>query len=385
MQKKSTIIQNMSIDFFSKMVYYIKENKNSGRDNMNAKEIIAQFNSDASLTPYGNGHINDTYVTNRLIIQRINTDIFKDADGLMKNIVGVTEHLRKKIEEAGGDTERETLTVVPTQDGKAYYKAEDGSCYRAYNLIEDSVSYEIVSAPLLYRAAKAFGKFQNMLDDYPADTLFEIIPNFHNTAKRYDNLMKAAENDVCGRLASVKKEFDFACARKDDTPVVLDAIEKGLIPLRVTHNDTKLNNVLFDNKTQAPVSVIDLDTVMPGSYLYDFGDAIRSGATHAAEDEQNLDIVDFDLDLYKAFAKGYIEQCGASLTDVEIELLPYASIMLTLECGIRFLTDHLNGDTYFKIHREGHNLDRCRTQFKLVYEMEQNLDKLKEIINSLVK
>lgn len=348
---------------------------------MNAKEIIAQFNSDASLTPYGNGHINDTYVTNRLIIQRINTDIFKDADGLMKNIVSVTEHLRKKIEEADGDPERETLTVVPTLDGKSYYRASDGSCYRAYNLIEDSVSYEIVSAPLLYRAAKAFGKFQNMLDDYPAETLYEIIPDFHNTAKRFDNLMKAAENDSCGRLASVKKEFDFACARKDDTPVVLDAIEKGLVPLRVTHNDTKLNNVLFDKYTDDGICVIDLDTVMPGSLLYDFGDALRFGGASGAEDEKDLDKIYFQLDKFKSFTKGFIEEVGSKLTKTEAELLPFSVKLLTLECGMRFLTDYLEGDTYFKTHYEGHNLDRCRTQFKLVADIERKMSDMTEIVN----
>lgn len=348
---------------------------------MNAKEIIAQFNSDASLTPYGNGHINDTYVTNRLIIQRINTDIFKDADGLMKNIVSVTEHLRKKIEEADGDPERETLTVVPTLDGKSYYRASDGSCYRAYNLIEDSVSYEIVSAPLLYRAAKAFGKFQNMLDDYPADTLCEIIPDFHNTAKRYENLMKAAENDSCGRLASVKKDFDFACARKSDTTIVLDAIANGLIPLRVTHNDTKLNNVLFDKYTDDGICVIDLDTVMPGSLLYDFGDALRFGGASGAEDEKDLDKIYFQLDKFKSFTKGFIEEVGSKLTKTEAELLPFSVKLLTLECGMRFLTDYLEGDTYFKTHYEGHNLDRCRTQFKLVADIERKMPDMTEIVN----
>lgn len=348
---------------------------------MNAKEIIAQFNSDASLSPYGNGHINDTYVTNRLIIQRINTDIFKNADNLMENIIGVTEHLRKKIDATGGDSSRETLTVVRTLDGKNYYRATDGSCYRAYNLIEDSVSYEIVSAPLLYRAAKAFGKFQNMLDDYPAETLYEIIPDFHNTAKRFDNLMKAAENDSCGRLSSVKKEFDFACARKADTSVVLDAIEKGLVPLRVTHNDTKLNNVLFDKYTDDGICVIDLDTVMPGSLLYDFGDALRFGGASGAEDEKDLDKIYFQLDKFKSFTKGFIEEVGTKLTKTEAELLPFSVKLLTLECGMRFLTDYLEGDTYFKTHYEGQNLDRCRTQFKLVEDIERKMSDMTEIVS----
>ncbi len=348
---------------------------------MNAKEIIAQFNSEATLIPYGNGHINDTYVTNRLIIQKINTDIFKDADGLMANIIGVTEHLSKKIEAAGGDTARETLTVVPTIDGKSYYRASDGSCYRAYNLIEDSVSYEIVSAPLLYRAARAFGKFQNMLSDYPADSLVEIIPDFHNTTKRYNNLVNAAENDSCGRLASVQKEYKFACDRKNDTGIVLDAIEKGLVPLRVTHNDTKLNNVLFDKYTDDGICVIDLDTVMPGSLLYDFGDALRFGGASGAEDEKDLDKIYFQLDKFKSFTKGFIEEVGTKLTKTEAELLPFSVKLLTLECGMRFLTDYLEGDSYFKIHYEGQNLDRCRTQFKLVEDIERKMDDMTEIVN----
>ncbi len=347
---------------------------------MNAKEIIAQFNSDASLTPYGNGHINDTYVTNRLIIQRINTDIFKDTDGLMKNIIGVTEHLRKKIAEADGDPSRETLTVVPTLNGKSYYKAPDGSCYRAYNLVEDTVSHEIVSAPLLYRAAKAFGKFQNMLDDYPAETLVEVIPDFHNTVKRYENLINAAKINSYGRLSSVQREFDFACSKKNETSVVTDAIAQGLVPLRVTHNDTKLNNVLFDKYTDDGICVIDLDTVMPGSLLYDFGDALRFGGASGAEDEKDLDKIYFQIDKFKSFTKGFLEEVGNKLTKTEAELLPFSVKLLTLECGMRFLTDYLEGDTYFKTHYEGQNLDRCRTQFKLFEDIERKMPDMTEIV-----
>lgn len=347
---------------------------------MNSKEIIAQFNSDTKLVPYGNGHINDTYVTKQLIIQRINTDIFKDTDRLMDNIISVTDFLREKIIKAGGDPERETMKVVPTLSGEKYFKAPDGSCYRAYNFITDSVSYEIVSAPLLYRAAKAFGKFQNMLDDYPTDTLFEVIPDFHNTPKRFENLMNAAQKDVCGRLDGVKREFDFACQRKADTSVVTDAIEKGLVPVRVTHNDTKLNNVLFDKYTDDGICVIDLDTVMPGSLLYDFGDALRFGGASGAEDEKDLDKIYFQLDKFKSFTKGFIEEVGTKLTKTEAELLPFSVKLLTLECGMRFLTDYLEGDTYFKTNYDGQNLDRTRTQFKLVADIERKLPEMDEIV-----
>ena len=339
--------------------------------------------------PVGNGHINCTYLVktanNSYCLQKINTSIFKDLDGLMNNIEAVTEHIRKKSIALGRNPYRSTLKFLTANTGKSYVKI-DGAAYRMYHFIDDVFTIEKMENPNhFYLSGVAFGEFANFLSDFDASVLSETIKNFHNTVSRYNDFEVAIKNNISGRADEVTAEIEFVRQRKDFVSMFVDRLSDGSLPLRVTHNDTKLNNVLFDNKTQAPVSVIDLDTVMPGSYLYDFGDAIRSGATHAAEDEQNLDIVDFDLDLYKAFAKGYIEQCGASLTDVEIELLPYASIMLTLECGIRFLTDHLNGDTYFKIHREGHNLDRCRTQFKLVYEMEQNLDKLKEIINSLVK
>ncbi len=351
---------------------------------MNAKEIISQFNSDHTLIPYGNGHINDTFVTNNLIIQRINTDIFSNPDHLMENIINITEFLSKKITAAGGDPERETLTVVPTLSGKSYYKAQDGSCYRAYSFIEDSVSYDIVSAPLLYRAAKAFGKFQNMLSDYPANTLHEIIPKFHDTYNRFCNLVNAAEKDVCGRLESVRAEFEFAMAHEEDTKIVLDGIKNGEIPLRVTHNDTKLNNVLFDKLTDDGICVIDLDTVMPGSILYDYGDALRFGGASGVEDEKNLDKIYFELDKFKSFTKGFLEEVGTKLTPREIELLPFSAKLLSLECGMRFLTDYLEGDNYFKTHYEGQNLDRTRTQFKLVVDIEKKMPEMTAIVEKYI-
>ena len=338
--------------------------------------------------PVGNGHINSTYLVktknNSYCLQKINTNIFKDLDGLMNNIEGVTHHIRKKSILLGRNPYRSTLKFLTAYTGKTYVVVDD-SAYRMYHFIDDVFTIEKMENPEhFYLSGVAFGEFANFLSDFDATSLSETIKNFHNTVSRYNDFEDAVSKNISGRADDVAEEIAFVRARKDFTSMFVDKLADGSLPLRVTHNDTKLNNVLFDSKTDTPVAVIDLDTVMPGSYLYDFGDAIRSGATHAAEDEKNLDLVDFDLDLYRAFAKGYLEQCASSLTKTEIELLPYASIMLTFECGMRFLADHLNGDTYFKIHREGHNLDRCRTQFKLVYEMEKNLDKMKEIITSLI-
>ncbi len=338
--------------------------------------------------PVGNGHINSTYLVktanNSYCLQKINTSIFKDIDGLMNNIEAVTDHIRKKSIALGRNPYRSTLKFLTANTGKSYVLIDDAA-YRMYHYIDDVFTIEkMEKAEHFYLSGVAFGEFANFLSDFDASCLAETIKNFHNTASRYNDFEAAITANASGRAGKVENEIAFVRARRDFMSMFVDKLANGELPLRVTHNDTKLNNVLFDNKTEAPVAVIDLDTVMPGSYLYDFGDAIRSGATHAAEDEPNLDLVDFDLDLYLAFAKGYLEQCGKSLTKTEIELLPYASIMLTLECGMRFLTDHINGDTYFRISREGHNLDRCRTQFKLVAEMEKNLDKMREIINSLL-
>ena len=357
----------------------------------NLKKVIISFIGDIDFkdpVPVGNGHINSTYfvktANNSYCLQKINTSIFKDLDGLMNNIELVTHHIRKKSIALGRNPYRSTLKFLTANTGKSYVILQD-SAYRMYHYIDDVFTIETMEKPEhFYLSGIAFGEFANFLSDFDASKLSETIKNFHNTVSRYNDFEQAILDNKSNRANQVCDEIAFVRERKNFTAMFVDRLNDGSLPLRVTHNDTKLNNVLFDSKTETPTAVIDLDTVMPGSFLYDFGDAIRSGATHAAEDEKNLDLVDFDLELYKAFAKGYLEQCGSSLTDVEIELLPYASIMLTLECGIRFLTDHLNGDTYFKISREGHNLDRCRTQFKLVSEMEKNLGEMKKIINSLL-
>lgn len=351
-------------------------------------EILSHFTVDNSIEPYGDGHINDTYVTakGRYILQRINNNVFKKPDEVMENIVAVTEHIRKKLIANGEDADRGTLTVIKTKDGKNMYETPEGDFFRVYKFIDDTITYQSIEKPQdFYHAAKAFGKFQKMLSDFPADKLHETIKNFHYTPSRYDDLMNSAKSNKSGRAGEVQAELDFVTERKAYCSVVTDAMDAELVPVRVTHNDTKLNNVLLDAKTGEGVAVIDLDTVMPGSLLYDYGDSMRFGTNTAAEDEADLTKVTCDLNLFEAYTKGFVEEMGDNMTAKEIELLPMSAILLTFECGMRFLADHIDGDTYFKIHREGHNLDRARNQFKLVYDMEQKLDEMKAIVAKYVK
>ena len=359
---------------------------------MDIKQVAEQFVIEGSVDraePYGNGHINDTYLVTakkdaaeiRYILQRINTSIFKNPDHLMENILGVTKHLGTKIAAAGGDVMRETLSVIPTREQKNYFKSAEGDCYRMYVFVENTDSLEqIEKAADFYEAAESFGNFQYLLADYPADTLHETIPDFHNTKKRYERFLAVIEEDIMGRAAEVAAEIAFVKAREKDMSVIVEALLQGEIPLRVTHNDTKLNNILLDKDSGKGICVIDLDTVMPGSSLYDFGDSIRFGANHAAEDEVDLSKVWVDLELFEAYVSGYFKGCKGALTQRETELMPMGAKLMTLECGMRFLTDYLEGDTYFKIHREKHNLDRCRTQFALVADMEKKWEQMLEIV-----
>ena len=352
------------------------------------KEILSKFNIETSIEVYGNGHINDTYLCEtspRFILQRINTNVFKDPDAVMENISNVTRHVREKIKEAGGDPDRETLNVIPTKNGDIYYKHDDGACFRMYKFIERSVSYDIAERPeILTYAGQTFGKFQRMLSDFPAEKLHETIIDFHNTPVRVQQLRDAMAANLSGKLDSVKDEVDFALEYSKYAGEITDAMEKGEVLLRVTHNDTKLNNVLFDDVTDEGVCVIDLDTVMPGSILYDFGDALRFGASSCAEDETDMDKIYFDLEKFEAFAKGFLGEVGQCLTQKEAELLPLSALLMTYECGIRFLADHINGDTYFKIHRENHNLDRARNQFALVDDIERKLPEMKKIVSKYI-
>ena len=339
---------------------------------------------------YGSGHINDTFLMTlreedgsegRVILQRMNKSIFTKPVELMENIMNVTSFLRERIIENGGDPERETLNVIPTKDGKPYFIDSEGEYWRCYKFIEDATSYDQVENPEdFYESAVAFGNYQRLLADYPAETLHETIPGFHDTKARFEVFKKAVADDVCGRAASVEKEIAFYLAREDVACVFGDILAKGEVPLRVTHNDTKLNNIMIDNETHKGICVIDLDTVMPGLAMNDFGDSIRFGASTAAEDEKDLDKVWCDMNLFDLYVKGFIEGCGGRLTKKEIEMLPMGAKVMTFECGMRILTDYLQGDTYFKIHRENHNLDRARTQMKLVEDMEAKWETMNAII-----
>lgn len=355
--------------------------------------IARHFNYSGKLVkahPCGDGHINDTfmvYIDNRgqiekYILQRINKNVFPEPYKLMENVKNITCYLKEVIAKNGGNPKRETLDFVTAKDGKIYYTDSDGYIWRSYYYINNAVAYDKVEKPEhFYSAARAFGKFQKMLCDFPANTLHEIIKDFHNTKNRFDILMKAVDDDLYNRASDVKTEIEFTEARASEVSRLTDLLERGELPLRVTHNDTKLNNVLIDRDTGDGICVIDLDTVMPGLSLFDFGDSIRFGANTAAEDEPDLSKVSLDLNLFEQFTKGYLETAGDILTEKETELLAFSSKLLTLECGIRFLTDYLNGDTYFKIQHKEHNKDRCRTQFKLVSDMEKKMVEMNKIVN----
>lgn len=357
-------------------------------------EAIAHFQYEGRLVkdiPFGNGHINDTYLLTfevkkmgrmKVILQRMNKEVFSNPIHLMENITGVTIYLRDQIIREGGDPDRETLNVIPALDGKPYYHDSFGDYWRSYVYVTDATSYDLVERPeQFYESGVAFGHFQKMLADYPAETLYEVIKGFHDTKARLETFKKAVQDDVMGRAVSVKEEIQFVLDREELAAYLGECQERGEIPLRVTHNDAKLNNIMIDNKTGKGVCVIDLDTVMPGLAVNDFGDSVRFGASTAAEDEVDLEKVSCSMELFEAYTKGFIEGCEGRLTAREIELLPMGAKVMTYECGMRFLTDYLQGDVYFKVRREGHNLDRCRTQFKLVKDMEDKWEQMQEIVS----
>lgn len=334
-----------------------------------------------SCDPYGNGHINRTYLLadssgERYILQKINRNVFRDPESLMKNLAAVTAHLRKKSE-----SPREVLSLVPAMDGGEWLVDTEGEYWRLFGFIENSVCLEKASAEDFRESALAFGRFQRRLADFPAHTLAETIPRFHDTPLRYSALRAAIDADVFGRAKDARHEIEFALEREAYASTLTGLQASGDLPLRVTHNDTKLNNVLFDRDTRKALCVIDLDTVMPGLSVNDFGDSIRYGSSSAAEDERDISKVEFLPELFEAYTGGFLSACGESLTECEILHLRDGAKMMTLECGVRFLADHLSGDAYFPARRDGHNLDRCRTQFKLVKDMEAHWDKMREIVS----
>lgn len=350
------------------------------------RNVIAAFEFEGKVLeakPFGGGHINDTLLLttdqSKYILQKMNPVVFKDPQGLMENVFGVTEYLRKEIAAQGGNPALETLTFIKTKDGNLFYNGEEGA-WRSYRFQDTLMALNACRSPKdFYESGRAFGRFQALLGNYPAETLHETIPHFHDTPDRMRQLKEAIANNAAGRLDSVKEEVEFALAREESAKIVMDLQAEGVLPLRVTHNDTKLNNVLLDPETGAGTCVIDLDTVMPGMAIFDFGDSIRFGASTAAEDEKDLNLVRMDLELFRLFTKGYLEACPG-LTEKEVEVLPLAAFTMTLECGVRFLTDYIDGDNYFSIHYPEQNLDRCHTQFKLVADMESKWDKMEAIV-----
>lgn len=357
------------------------------------KKIFSKFQIEGEFInarPYGNGHINDTFLVKSkeantekwYIFQKINTDVLSNPEKLMENIVRVTTHIRSKLLQQGyHDINRRVLTVIKTNDGKNYYRDADGNCWRAYIFIENARTYDVPeSTEQIYQAGKAFGKFQEMLVDLPAPPLFETIPDFHNGQKRFEIFRKALEADEYNRAADAKQEINFLKEHAWIFNVLPSLQSENKIPLRTTHNDTKINNVMIDDKTSEGICVIDLDTVMPGLSLYDFGDMVRTTVSDAQEDEPDTSRVYAELSRFEAILKGYLSAAGKFLNKSEKEHLVFSGKMITLMIGTRFLTDFLGGDKYFKVHRENHNLQRCRTQFKIVQSITDQQDEMENIV-----
>lgn len=346
-----------------------------------------------SAEPNAIGHINDTYQAAydqggtrvQYIHQRVNHNVFKNPVALMDNVQRVTAHLARKLSAAGAaDATRRALRLVPALDGAAYHRDAEGNCWRTYIFIEKARTYDAVETPQqAFEAARAFGRFQQLLVDLPGPRLHDTIPDFHHTPKRFAALEKAVAADAANRAGAARVEIEFARRHKPLTGVLLDLLQRGEIPERITHNDTKVNNVMLDDVSGEGICVIDLDTVMPGLALYDFGDQVRTATSPAKEDERDLSKVRMRLPMFEALARGYLSSAGSFLNKVEKQHLVFAGKLITFEIGLRFLTDHLAGDVYFKVHREGHNLDRCRTQFKLVESISQQEEAMNRVVESL--
>ncbi len=368
------------------------------RPPLNLRQISEQFQIFGEFIdaePFGNGHINDSYVATydqggariRYLHQRINHLVFKNPRTLMENFRRVTEHIWRGLHEAQvPDRSRRCLSLVPTREGMFYCQETSGNYWRTCVFIERATTYDVIESPKqAFEAARAFGFFQKQVSDLGGARLHETIPDFHHTPKRFEALQKAIAADPHNRAKTARHEIQFALKRAEMCSVLLDLQAEGKIPERITHNDTKLNNVLLDIDTGEGLCAIDLDTVMPGLALYDFGDLVRSATSPAAEDERDLSKVYMQKDMFEALAKGYLSSAADFLNPLEIELLPFAGKLISFEIGIRFLTDYLSGDSYFKIHREGQNLDRCRTQFKLVESIEEQEETCRQFIEKVLQ
>ena len=375
-------------------VIFSTRRKIEGADSRSLEDAVYAFGFGPQCSyvkPFGEGHINETYAVYmpgtegtdvpRYVLQRVNIHVFKNPAQVMENIFSVTEYLREVIRKEGGDLDRETLSYIKTKSGDTYFEDADGQPWRCLHYVPNSICHQTVEEPQqFYQSARSFGHFLKQLGDYPAERLYETIPRFHDTVKRFQDFSEAVRKDVKNRAGQCREEIDFALAREADCGVLMKQLQEGVLPLRVTHNDTKLNNILFDADTDQGLCIIDLDTIMPGLAANDFGDSIRFGASTAEEDEPDLSKVHFDIHLYELYVKGYLEMAREVLTPAEIDSLPWGARLMTLECGMRFLADYLQGDVYFKTAYPDHNLVRARTQFRLVKEMEEQFDSMYEIL-----
>ena len=375
-------------------VIFSTRRKIEGADSRSLEDAVYAFGFGPQCSyvkPFGEGHINETYAVYmpgpegtdvpRYVLQRVNIHVFKNPAQVMENIFSVTEYLREVIRKEGGDLDRETLSYIKTKSGDTYFEDADGQPWRCLHYVPNSICHQTVEEPQqFYQSARSFGHFLKQLGDYPAERLYETIPRFHDTVKRFQDFSEAVRKDVKNRAGQCREEIDFALAREADCGVLMNQLQEGILPLRVTHNDTKLNNILFDADTDQGLCIIDLDTIMPGLAANDFGDSIRFGASTAEEDEPDLSKVHFDIHLYELYVKGYLEMARDVLIPAEIDSLPWGARLMTLECGMRFLADYLQGDVYFKTAYPDHNLVRARTQFRLVKEMEEQFDSMYEIL-----
>ncbi|MBO5724771.1 MAG: aminoglycoside phosphotransferase family protein [Lentisphaeria bacterium] len=360
----------------------------------NLRDLINQFVVYGDFmvgVPFGNGHVNDTYMLTfdqggirlNYMLQRINNNVFKDPVKVMENVDRVTAHILKKIRAAHTETRKRTIRLLRTPDNKPYVFDKKGNCWRAYVFMERARAYDVLETPeQAFHVAQAFGEFQQQLTDLEGPRLHDTIPDFHNTPKRIDQLEEAIREDRMNRVKTVQKEIDFVLERKKNAAILCKLNQEGAIPERITHNDTKCNNILMDDLSGEGICVIDLDTVMPGLSLYDFGDMVRSGTNPAEEDEQDLSQVYMRFDMYEALFRGFYASASSFMTPAEKEYMAEAGKIITLEIGTRFLTDYLQGDIYFKTKRPAHNLDRCRTQFKLVESIEEQMDSMMALLKT---